>query len=164
MAFGPLIASVVTHHVVEADHDQPGHVVTVPISWCDVTHRLCSLEARLSPFTYQSEPMAEFEFSIVVASADGSEPPFMTQDRFVAAPYIPDAARPFIMLTTCHALRALVLDVRPDRIYRVAKEIGAHGKALKKHELLTDELLGLGYMLIDAGTDRIGRPYWLMGR
>jgi hypothetical protein len=46
----------------------------------------------------------------------------------------------------------------------VTKGIELPQKALQKHLLVTEVLIGLGYHVMDMGTDDFGRAFWLMGR
>ncbi|MBV9930105.1 MAG: hypothetical protein JO013_04080 [Alphaproteobacteria bacterium] len=58
----------------------------------------------------------------------------------------------------------VVAAVQPDAIHRVTFVTQAHGKALHKHQIITDTLEELGYRVGTSGTDGHGRQFWIMVR
>jgi hypothetical protein len=134
---------------------------TIPIACCAETGRITTIDCKLSPTFDNIGHFWEFSFAISVTRLDDSDPPFSTQDRNMALPYIPYDARPRIMEVVCAALRAFVGQIKPDRIYRVTKARNPPPKALRKHHLLTDVLIGCGYYVTQTGTDPWGRTFWL---
>jgi hypothetical protein len=143
--------------------DDPGGSKTIvtPIANCTQTDRITSVDCRLSPTSFEGVSYWEFSFEITVASLDGSEAPFSTQDRNIAYGYIPRGIRHRVMEIVCGALEALIRHVRPVRIYRVTKTINPPEKALRKHNLLTDVLQALGYRVTRCDKDRWGRIFWV---
>jgi hypothetical protein len=88
----------------------------------------------------------------------------VTQDRDSAFSYIPSECRSEIMNLVKLGCYELVHLIAPNVIYRVTKSANLAPKILAKHNLLTAVLENLGYEIVDAGTDRFGRWFWLMGR
>lgn len=68
------------------------------------------------------------------------------------------------METVANALMMLVTDVQPSLIYRVTKTVKIPPKAILKHELLTELLQGMEYVVAESNVDALGRRYWVMKR
>jgi hypothetical protein len=108
------------------------------------------------------EPCWEFSFSIDVFALDDSIEPFRTQDRDIAAKYIPADIRGSIMEVVCEALKALLNHTRPPLIYWVTKDIEPPEKAVQRHHLLRETAQTLGYSVVGHGTDPFRRRFWTM--
>lgn len=126
--------------------------------------RLVSLLCRLADAELGGEIVSEFSFSIAVVAFDDTCEPFQTQDRHIAAPYIPHDARAHVMPLVCRCLKALVDHTRPAKVYRVTKDRSGSEKALRKHHMLTEALQEMGYAVLDRGTDPHGRRFCMMQR
>jgi hypothetical protein len=147
--------------VVEAG-DCGSHVAVVEIARDDT--RVVAVSCELAGMIMEGEPFAEFSFSILVLSLDDSGEPFETQDRHIAAKYIPAIARHKVMPLVCYCLQSLIEKVQPPGVYRVAKEPNPPEKALRKHHMLTEVLTELGYHVHEQGTDPFGRRFCTMRR
>jgi hypothetical protein len=88
--------------------------------------------------------------------------PFSTQDRHIAAHYIPTDIRPSVMDVVCAGLDALLGHAKPQLIYWVTKDPHPPEKALKKYYLLRVLAQTLGYGVETEGTDAFGRHFWFM--
>jgi hypothetical protein len=141
-----------TSVIVSVAHDQHGNRVVSVISELVESDAICA------------EVCWEFSFSIAVFAQDDSIEPFQTQDRAIAAKYLPADIRPAIMQVVCGALRALLAYAEPPLIYWVTKDRNPPEKALRKYHLLREMAESLGYSLADEGTDRFGRRFCLMRR
>ena len=159
--FVPTIDEVPEHFTVE--HRGDGACVSVGLAESDDGLRGVSVDVWLCPFESEDgQTVYEFSYEIVVASYDRSEETFATQDRNMARGYIPDEIRHFIVPCVQSALVELVESVAPEFIYRVTKGRQLPDKALYKHHLITDTLQQLlGYVVVDEGTDSLGRTFWL---
>lgn len=111
------------------DDEDGGKAIVVQIAECVHTNRIVSVDSLLSPSCDDVGEFWEFAFHISVASPDETFEPFSTQDRWIAANYIPDDVRPCIIEIVCRALRFLVENVRPERVYRVTKSRNPPEKA-----------------------------------
>lgn len=158
----PLLLSTPARIPLPQSTRDGGLAIVIPIAELCAGARLVSVECTLSPMEPDNAIAYEFAFSIVVASMDGTAELFVTQDRTMAAPYIPDECRPHIVPAVCDALRHLVENVRPQSIYRVTKDMAPAAAARAKHERMTSTLKALGYSVAETGTDRFGRVFWLM--
>jgi hypothetical protein len=137
--------------------------VEMPIAVCCETNRIVTVDSHLSPYSCDFGDCWEFSFEITVTSLDGDNPPFSTQDRAVAYGYIPSGIRPVVMHLVCLSFGALLGCVRPACVCRVTKARHPPEKALRKHQVLTSFLRGMGYEPIHSGTDRWGRLFWVFG-
>jgi hypothetical protein len=144
-----------------AEGDCGSYVAEVEIAKHDM--RVVTVLCVLAGMTLDG-PFAEFSYSIAVVSLDDSFEPLETQDRNIAAGYIPADVRPMIMDVVCSCLRLLVEKVRPNGVYRVVKEPNPPEKALKKHHMLTMALKDLGYFVDEEGTDPYSRRFSVMRR
>jgi len=147
---------------VDADGDCP--TVIVAIAQCNEKNRIVSVVCELAKADVCKEPCWEFSFSIEVFALDGSIEPFRTQDRQIAVGYIPDEVRKRVMDVVCEALKALLDHTNCRLIYRVTKDRDPSEKGLKKHHLLTETLVNVGFSLLEDGTDPYSRRYWIMQR
>ncbi len=134
--------------------------ITIPIAISDDGNRLVACVCSLTPLP--EENACEFSFSIVCITYDDSELPLETQDRNIAAGYIPDETRPYIIPSVCEAACDLVYHVRPETVYRVMKGRNLPEKALHKHHLITEALHTMSYVSVDNGVDEYGRAYITM--
>jgi hypothetical protein len=105
---------------------------------------------------------AEFSYSIAVVSLDDSHEPFQTQDRTIAAGYIPADVRPNVIPLVADCLLALVEAGKPQGVYRVSKD--SHERAMARHHLLTEVLESAGFLVEKQGTDAHGRRFCTMRR
>lgn len=124
--------------------------------------QVVTCSCKLSPFVEAGR--YEFAFSIGVTSLFETYEPFETQDPRIARAYIPEDAYPHVLPSVINALKALVVIVRPEEIYRVTKGIRLPDHAFAKHELITETLQDMNFEINDSGTDRLGRRFWLMKR
>lgn len=106
----------------------------------------------------------EFAFSVIVTSPDGTYEDFETQDPRMARGFIPEDARPHVLPTVLNALRALIDATGPAKIYRVTKGKKMPDRAYAKHELITEALQDMNFVITDSGTDPLGRRFWSMTR
>lgn len=125
-------------------------------------NRLVSMVCELIETNICEVPCWEFSFTVDVVWLDGGGDDFRTQNRQMAAPYIPDDLRPKVMDVVCEALKCLVSHANCGMVYRVTKDVAPGEKALKKHDLLTEVLENTGYSVVDEGTDPLNRRFWLM--
>lgn len=155
-----LLNCLIEDHEVEVDDDE--HVVTIPA--VRDGDQFVTLVVKLSPMPGEIEETFEFSFEFVISDLEGFEPTYATQDRFEVERYFDGLSREFILPNVCSAASSLVEGVQAPYIFRVTKGIKMPQKALAKHLLITDHLLGLGYHIVDEGTDGFGRLFWLQGR
>jgi hypothetical protein len=136
--------------------------LSVIVAFAQDANRIVSVVCELAPSDICEAPCWEFSFSIdVVALDDGCEP-FRTQDRQIAANYIPEGTRAIVLGTVAKSLQLLANHADCGLIYRVTKDRDPPEKSLKKHYLLTEALENIGYSILDEGTDRYSRRFWLM--
>ncbi len=147
----------------EIEEDEDGYFVLVEIAEDPQSGRTVYVESRLSPAPLVGVGDWEFSFSIIVLYDEGQQP-FVTQDRNVAAEFIPEDARPAVLRVVADCLIELVNQVTPQGIYRVTKEVNPHPKALHKHDVLTNCLKLKGYSVVESGTDPLQRRFWHMRR
>jgi hypothetical protein len=147
---------------VEADGD--GFVVTVPACESDDGGTLVTLDCRLDPMPLHGPGTYEFSYNFTVVEFDGGALAYQTQDREEVERYFDGHTREHVLPTVCAAVAALVEYVQPHYIFRVTKGLNLPQKALVKHFLVTDTLLGLGYREVDTGTDEYNRLFWFMAR
>lgn len=147
---------------LEVQSDDDGFTVITP--FIVDGSRVVSLDCRLENMPDHGPSMFEFSFGFTIDDWDGGELTHSTQDRFEVERYFNGHSTEFVLHTVCAALALLVESVQPDYIFRVTKGVKLPQKALTKHLLVTDVLLGLGFRVIDTGTDDFDRLFWLMGR
>lgn len=144
----------------DVDWEEDGSAVCgFDIAETEGRDRLVRMEARLSPIHLdrQLEGVAEFSFSLICLSFDGSELDFETQDRDLAIGYIPTECRQLVMPAVSRCARILIGTWRPSHLYRVVKTINPPPQALRKHELLTSVFKSIGYEVSSRATDPLGR-------
>jgi hypothetical protein len=141
-----------------------GWLVSIPVARCAETDREISVVSYLQPMMNRSSDMWEFSFAILVASNDGSEESFETQDRGIVKRYLPEAARSSVMEIVRRSCVLLLDHQKPAMVYRVTKGRGLTAKALAKHHLLTEACKASGYTVEQQGMDRAKRLFWLMRR
>jgi hypothetical protein len=145
--------------------DMGGGCTAVMVAVASDDTRIVSVVSELSETTGICDGVCwEFAFSIDVIALDDSTEPFRTQDRQIAAGYLPAEIRPAIMDVVCQSLRALINHGNPTLIYWVTKDREPHEKALRKYHMLRETAENQGYSLLDHGTDPFGRRFWTMRR
>lgn len=145
----------------EVEGPDPNYWVLTLLAVSEDEVRDVSVRTLLMPFTHEGYAAYELKFEIVIASDEADEA-FVTQDRFMARGYLPDQVIPLVMPCVCGAIGSLVEAVQPDVIYRVTKATQPPGKALGKHQMITERLVELGFQVQDSGTDEFGRQFWVM--
>lgn len=138
--------------------------VTVALARDADQNRIVSLICELSELMQGDDRYAEFAFSIAVFALDDSIEPFVTQDRHMAAPYIPEDLRPRVIQVVCEALKVLIRKDDPERFYMVTKGSDLPDKALRKFQTIREALENMGYFLTEHGTDRFSRRFWSMAK
>jgi hypothetical protein len=126
-------------------------------------NRIVSVICELAEMDIEHPGIWEFSFAIGCFSLDDSTQPFETQDREIAARLIPNDIRVRVMEVVCECLKALINNVKPERVYQVTKQIRPPENALRKHHMLTATLESMGYRVIDEGTDPFDRRFWSYG-
>jgi len=155
--FVPVIEEVPDEvEVFESDEDW---AVVIPLAASEDGYRLVALETRLLPYDNEHE----LKFCIAVLDEDTGEP-FRIFDRDMAAGYIPPQVRDLVMPCVLVSVDALTRAVQPQVIYRVTHATHPDDKALGKHQMITERLVGLGLRVQESGTDRFGRQFWRMAR
>lgn len=147
----------------EIDRDESGFVITVPACESGAGMYL-TLDCRFDEMPDHGIDTFEFSFAFTVCDLDGGTLPYMTQDRYDVVRYFGELSREFVLPTVSAALVHLVDHVQPAYIFRVTKGKNLPQKAMVKHFLVTETLLGLGYHVVDTGTDPMGRLFWMLGR
>jgi hypothetical protein len=159
--FVPALDQVPEEYEVEGG--DPDYWVLTLLAVSDDELRDVAVRTMLVPFTYEDIAAYELQFEIVIAGDEADEV-FVTQDRFMARGYLPVEVVPLVMPCVCGAIRALVETVQPAVIYRVTKATQPPDKALGKHQMVTDTLVGMGFQVQDSGTDEFGRQFWVMSQ
>lgn len=140
--------------------------VIVPLAVSSDPLRIVSLwtefEFFYDPNMSPSGLIAHLFFKIIVQFPNDDGESFETMDREIASKYLPDGAKERVMEFVLASIEALVDAVKPASIYRVAKISGVSEKALRKHTLVTNRLVELGYDVAECDFDGFGRPFWLM--
>jgi hypothetical protein len=149
---------------IEVDDIDGCLTAIVAIAACQDRNRIVSVVCELIETDICEDPCWEFSFSVEVFALDGCIEPFRTQDRQIAAGYIPEEIRARIMDIVCHGLMALVERANCDLVYRVTKDREPTENSLKKHHLLTETLVNAGYSVLEEGTDPFNRRFWIMRR
>lgn len=155
----------------EDDEDEPKGSLRMlhPLCFCRQSRRLVSLSCK-AQMAFSSEIAEgfffEFSFEIAVLSLDGTMESFATQNPRVAAEYLGEIDRAYVrrMVAACYV--RLIEEIGPSAtIYRVTKmPLSAGAKPMAKHDFLTAALEDAGYRVDEAGTDALGRGFWLMRR
>lgn len=146
----------------EAFEDEDGTLtVSVVVAESQDGQRVVTADCSLAPIR-TTEDIWEFSFAITCTSLDGSELPFSTQDRVIAAGYVPSVCREPVVQSVCRVAARLATYRQPTWIYRVQKAAHLPPKGQRKHDLITSELQSIGYGVTRSGTDRFGRAYVIM--
>lgn len=169
LAFESLFASVdECIESIEIDRVNAGHVAaSALVCRCDVSGRVVEVRSNLeytaNYFGHPESPwFHEFSFLIAVIDLHEGGAVFETQDRTIAARYLLDGSKEFVLPIVAESLRRFVREIRPMSIYRVSKNANAPAKAMKKHHLLTSVLEAEKYGMAESGTDPLGRSFWIM--
>jgi hypothetical protein len=138
-----------------------------PIAVCKATNRRVSVmsELKLGRSSEDEHDIHELSFSIVVTYGDEyHEGPFSTQDRRIAKNYIPEICRSDILKQVAIQYSELISIKKPEYIYRVTKSRSNTEKSIRKHNFLTETIIGCGYRVSESGVDEASREYWMMER
>lgn len=146
---------------IEADNDGTQYI-EVEIAREEGGDRVVYVVSSLNFTETEVGSFWEFQFTIDVDSEEGWHEAFQTQNRQMAAPYIPAEIRAQIVPIVCECLRDLANAVGAELIYRVTKEAVPDERALEKHHMLTQALENAGYFVEVEGTDPFGRRFWYM--
>ena len=157
--FVPALDQVPDEYEVEGPDPNYWVLTLLAVSEDDV--RSVAVRTLLMPFTHEGHAAHELKFEIVIAGDEADEV-FVTQDRDMARGYLPTELIPLVMPCVCGAIGALVDAVHPAVIYRVTKATQPPGKALNKHQMITERLVELDFQVQDSGTDEFGRQFWVM--
>ena len=147
----------------EVEGDETHHWVLTLLAVSDDEVRSVAVRTSLIPFTHEDVAAHELKFEIVIAGDEADEL-FVTQNRDMARGYLPDDVVPLVMPCVCGSVGALIETVQPAVIYRVTKATQPPDKALRKHQMVTERLVELGFQVQDSGTDAFGRQFWTMTR
>jgi hypothetical protein len=158
--FAPVFVGPPYEIEVTDNPDEPGLIGTVEIARDEETQRSVFVETLLSPTEIDGFPHSEISFQIAVLSDDESEPPFRTQMRDMARPYLPPECVPHVMEMVCDSCRAMIKKAKPELLYFVTKEAVRDPKALVKYERLNEALKQLGYVIYELDDDLLGRTFW----
>ena len=134
---------------------------------CAQTNRLLNVVSNLSYGFDAAIPTKffhELAFEIEIISLNGEMESFSTQNRNIAANFIPATARSRVIHLAATGYARLIELIQPNVIYRVTKTPISIAKALPKHNILTHRIEALGYAVVETGTDRHNRGFWLMER
>lgn len=142
--------------------DDEGHWVETLVAYDAIEARAVFLRSCFSPLPGRPVGYFEFWFEILVVSNDDDREPFSVQDGRRSRGFVPDAVRRDVLECVCAGLEILVRDIRPVAIYRVVKSAGMPLKAMRKHEIVTDVLMNMGYRISRTGLDPARRTFWLM--
>jgi hypothetical protein len=157
-----LLARVPDSFEIEPDGD--GFVVTIPVLSGVEGFRYVALAIRLDRIPNGLEGVFEFSYGFEISDLEGNELSYFTQDRYDIERYFDGLSREHVLPTICSCLTELVEAVQPSYIYRVAKGRSLPDKAMAKHHLVTETLLGLGFEVVQTGTDDFDRLFWSMSR
>jgi hypothetical protein len=149
---------------IEVDSGGNCLTVSVQIAACPDRNRIVSVVCELTETDICAAPCWEFAFSIDVFALDDCIEPLSTQDRQIAFAYIPAEIRERVMVVVCQGLISLVKQANCALVYRVTKDRYPNEKSLKKHYLLTETLVNIGFSVLDEGTDPYNRRFWIMHR
>src|ERR1700688_3949167 len=93
------------------DDPEKGQTVTILLARVNGTEQIVSVDSHLIETVFEDEQFWEFSFEITVISPDDSAESFSTQDREIAANYIPVEIRRYVMEVVCASFRALLQKV-----------------------------------------------------
>lgn len=142
--------------------DAEGHWVETLLAYDNDDSRAVFLRCCLSRMPGLRTDGFEFWFDIYVVSDNEDREPFGIQDGRRSHPFIPAEIRALVLDYVGEALEALVVELKPAAIYRVAKSARLPAKAMRKHQLVERFLERLGYAQAETGFDPAGRQFWLM--
>ena len=148
----------------EIEPTTDGFVVTIPVLSEVDGFRYVTLAVRLDRILSEPEGFFEFSYGFEISDLEGNELSYFTQDRYDIERYFDGLSREYVLSTVCACLTELVEAIQPAYIYRVAKGRSLPKKAMIKHFLVTETLVGLDFEEVQTGTDEFGRLFWLMGR
>jgi hypothetical protein len=157
--FVPALDQVPDEYEVEGP--DPNYWVLTLLAVSEDELRDVAVRTLLIPFIRDDTEVHELKFEIVIAGDEADEV-FVTQDRYMARGYLPAEVVPLVMPCVCGAIGALAGAVQPAVIYRVTKATQPPDKALRKHQIVTERLVELGFQVQDSGTDEFGRQFWVM--
>jgi hypothetical protein len=146
------------------DGDDGCKTVIVPIARGHDEIRIVSVVSEFAEMVIEGALHWEFSFSIDVIALDDSMEPFRTQDRWIAAAYLPLEVRPRVMEVVCRSAGRLVGQIKPELIFWVTKDRDPPENSLKKHYMLKETLESVGYSQLRHGTDPLSRRFWAMRR
>src|SRR5437763_1464014 len=116
--------------------ENDGLMIAVPIARDRFGTRIVSVVSELAEAEIDGTAHWEFSFSIDVYSMDDSFEPFRTQDRQIAATFVPNSIRSEVVDVVCQSLKLLTSHIKPALIYWVTKDRDPPEKALKKYHML----------------------------
>lgn len=148
---------------VEPAPDRGYHVV-IPVAGTEDAIEVVCVVCNLCEIEVYSSQYWEFTFAVWVYFMDGRREPFQTQDRQIAAAYLPLVVRRFVMSIVSDGLWKLVNHVGAPRVYGVTREQHPPENSLRRYLLLTRKLQSHGYILEKTGNDPLGRVFWTMHR
>jgi hypothetical protein len=157
--FHPILKGPPYDCLVE-ESDEGGLMVIVALARESEGSRVVSVVSELFETVFDGETFWEFSFSIDVFCLDDSFEAFRTQERAIAAPFIPVPIRDAVMKVVCSSLESLVTHAAPRAVYWVTKDRNPHDKALPKYHMVRETLENMGYSVTRTGTDRFSRRFW----
>jgi hypothetical protein len=158
-----IIAEVPDDLIVEEDDD--GLVVTVPICLSDDGGTAVSVECHACPQHYEGRYFHEFRFEIVVTPLEDEEAEIVRlQNSVTAKQCFPATCKPLILDIVVESYRILAYAIDSGWIYRVTYLPDPPDIALIKHQIITNSLHDMGYILDESGTDEMGREFWFHRR
>lgn len=137
-------------------------MVAVAIARDHEENRIVSVVCEFAKASIDGQIHWEFSFGIDVIALDGSIEPFRTQERQMAAPFIPHDIRAEVMNVVCEGLKCLISGTKPDLVYWVTKDRNVPEKGMRKYHMLMETLVEMGYSLWRQGTDLAGRRFFSM--
>jgi hypothetical protein len=146
------------------ESDEGGLMVIVALARETAGSRVVSVVSELNETNFDGDTFWEFSFSIDVFCLDGLFEAFRTQERAIAAQFIPVPTRDAVMKVVCSSLESLVAHAAPRSVYWVTKDRNPPDKALPKYHMVRETLENMRYSVLKTGTDRFSRRFWTMGR
>jgi hypothetical protein len=148
---------------IEVLEDENGFVTIVPFAESEDGNKLASIDCHARRAEYDGRSFYEFCFEISVTPVDDSNEDIMyIQAPEVARNFIPVDVKPFLLPTACKCYEKLAEATGRPPIYRVTYAANPSEEALRKHEKITEALQNAGYAIEEAGTDELGRAFWMM--
>lgn len=150
---------------IESDAEAGSHVVSLPIARDDGADQVVSVDTRLDALPLGGDIQSrsyKLSFAIIVSPLfSDTDPTYEIQDGRESHRVIPPETRTLIMPIVCASVVLLIEKIRPSLIYRVTKSRHTPAKAMRKHQMITDVIEGLGYRVAQQGTDRHDRLFWV---